>query len=70
MICLVREDEINKRHVIQYLKFDIPESSGSMTLFFLKSPDKTVDAKELEGENGGVIVETLDSGDILQSIPV
>ena len=45
----------------------VPESSCSITLFFLKSVEN-IEAKELEGEKGGVIVDTLDSGDILQSI--
>lgn len=54
---------------IKEFRKKIPESNCSVnTLFFLKSEDKIVDAKELEGENGGVIVETLDSGEILQSM--
>ena len=34
----------------------------------MKSDDSIADARELEGENGGVIVDTLDSGEILQSV--
>ena len=46
----------------------IPESICSIAPFFLKSLNKIAEANELEGEKGGVIVETLDSGEMLQSV--
>ena len=39
----------------------------SIAPFFFKSAKRIAEANELEGEKGGVIVETLDSGE-LQSV--
>ena len=48
--------------------FRLPESMCSIAPFFFKSAKRIAEAKELEGEKGGVIVETLDSGEMLQSV--
>lgn len=59
-----------REHFITLLPF-IPESYWSFNVpFFFISANNIVDANELEGEKGGVIVETLDSGETLQSVTV